>query len=69
MLCHRIQSGVEWFCDIRRNRAGPICKLPNNRSPSRVRNGCQHVRELIHINHYTIRCNVFARDTLSPVYA
>ena len=48
MLRYRIESQVVRFCDIQES-CWPVCQLPDNRSPRRMRDGCQHVRELIHL--------------------
>ena len=32
-------------------------QLLNNRPASRVRKGCQHIRQWVHIFYYTIGCN------------
>src|SRR5580704_10824045 len=57
MLRHGVQSRVVRLCDVQES-SWSVCELPNNRSPSGVRNGCQNVRQLIHAKHYTKRCNV-----------
>ena len=57
VLGHRVQSRVERLRDIQESGRS-VCELPDDRSPSRVGNGCQHIGQLIHVIHYTIRCNV-----------
>jgi hypothetical protein len=42
-----IQSSVEWLCDIQKS-SWPIGELPNDCSPSWVRNRGQYVCQLIH---------------------
>ena len=57
VLAHSVERRIERFRDIEKSRRS-VCQLPNNGSPSRVRNGCQHISQLIHSDYYTIRCNV-----------
>ncbi len=57
VLRHRVQGSVEWLCNVRKSGRS-TGQLPNNRSPSRMRNRCQHICQLIHGQYYTIRCNI-----------
>ena len=44
---HRVQSGVEGLCDIQETSRS-VGQLPNDGAASRVRNGDEDVRQLIH---------------------
>jgi hypothetical protein len=47
MLRYRVQSRVVRPCNIQESSRS-VCQLPNDRSPSRVGNGCKDVCQLIH---------------------
>jgi len=56
-----IQSSVEWFCDIQKS-SWPMRELPNDCSPSWVRNRGQYVCQLIHDNitpYGVMSCKIF----------
>src|SRR5437588_4018295 len=66
VLGHSVERRIERLRDIEKSRRS-VCQLPNNGSPSRVRNGRQHISQLIHKDYYTIRCNISA-SYFSPRY-
>src|SRR5665213_1848407 len=56
MLRNGVKSDIKRFSNVQES-SWPVCQPPDNRAPSRVRNGAQNVCQWLHGLHYTIRCN------------